>query len=130
MRDAWSLWPRERIDEQWQQLDAPNVQRSPDAYGVCEIANSEKERILVAQGIVREELERILRDPEAGAHDAKFFRCHVTLTDGQAQRLLEDLLRAYEEKGWPRPFIGCFPKDRPPRSRGLESGERHEDANR
>ncbi len=124
MRDALSLRPRDPSSEGWEPLDGAAILRAPDAFGVCEIANSRKERILVFHGAIREQLQRVLLDPLARDHDARFFRIHVTLTDRQAEQLQTDLLRAYVELGLPRPFVGGFPmdlgRDKPARTPGHE----------
>ena len=116
MSAVWNPPARTSKDEGWHPLDRDHVLTSPDAFGVCEIANSKGERILLVHGVIREELVRVLEDPRAPAHDARTFRAHVVLTDRQARDLAGDILRAYDELGWPLPAVGAFgkPASRPP----------------
>ncbi len=83
--------PRER----WQSLDYENVVRAPDTYGVCVIANSREEPILVADGVIRELLWRLLNDAAARAKGASCFAVHVTLLESDAKNLAGELRRKY-----------------------------------
>jgi len=111
VRDAWTIFTRRSVDEGWRALDASAIESAPDAFGVAEIADGRKTRILIVHGALRDEVERILQDPQTKAHGARFFRYHVTLTPGQAERLKEEILRACAEVGLPMPFVGNFPSE-------------------
>ena len=67
--------------ERWQSLDYENVVRVPDTYGVCVIANSRDEPILVADGVIREMLWKVLNDAAAKAKGASCSAVHVTLLE-------------------------------------------------
>lgn len=83
-----------------------HVSASP---GVCVLANSRKEPILVAHGILRTTLWHLLNDPRAPAHDAYYFQARPT-GDADPREAAWALLRGLEATG-AKPHWEAFPEE-------------------
>lgn len=77
--------------------------------GACVLANSRKEPILVAHGILRTVLWRLLNDPRAHAHDAYYFYVRPT-GDADPRETAWALLRRLEAAG-AKPAWEDFPAE-------------------
>ncbi len=93
----------------WQPLSYADVLHTPDTFGVAVIGNASQEPLLVAAGVIREELWRLVNDPLARIHGASFFRFYVTLAHQEADRLADELLRVTESEEGRRLFWRHFP---------------------
>lgn len=93
----------------WQPLSYADVLHTPDTFGVAVIGNARQEPLLVAAGVIREELWRLVNDPLARIHGASFFRFYVTLAHQDADVLADTLVRQAEGAEGRRLFWRHFP---------------------
>lgn len=101
------LWDGLPAASPWQPLDYYDVLDAPEAYGVVLVADRHQEPLLVAPGVIREELWRLANDPLGKFHGAAYFRFVITEAPPQAQVLAETLAQTAD--GGRRLFWRHFP---------------------
>lgn len=101
------LWDGLPAASPWQPLDYHDVLHAPDVYGVVLVADRHQEPLLVAAGVIREELWRLANDPLGKFHGATYFRFVITEAQAQALALAEALAETAD--GGHRLFWRHFP---------------------
>ncbi len=77
---AWRASP-------WFPFVYPEVVRSPEHYGVVILGDKDRDPLLVAHGVIRDEMWKLHHSPASAASGALFFRYVETIHAGQAERL-------------------------------------------
>jgi len=81
----WSASP-------WLTLSYAEIVHSPDTYGVVILGDKDRDPLLVAHGVIREQLWRVHGSPRSAAHGMELFRYIETVVDREAERLARIVL--------------------------------------
>lgn len=99
---AWRASP-------WQPFVYAEVVRSPETYGVVILGDKDRDPLLVACGIIRDEMWKLHHSPQSAASGAVFFRYIETHLEGEAERLAR-IVQAELTKTTGHPIVwGDFP---------------------
>jgi hypothetical protein len=99
---AWKASP-------WLPLVYEEIVRSPDTYGVIILGDKDRDPLLVAHGVIRDELWKLYHSPRSAASPAVSFRYVETVLLREAERLAR-IIQAELEKTAGHPVVwGDFP---------------------
>lgn len=71
----------------WLAFVYPEVVRSPETYGVVILGDKDRDPLLVAHGLIRDEMWKLHHSPRSAASGAVFFRYIETVLPQEAERL-------------------------------------------
>ncbi len=99
---AWRASP-------WYPFVYAEVARSPECYGVVILGDKDRDPLLVAHGVIRDEMWKLHHSPHSAASGALFFRYVETIHEAQSERLARIVPRELTTTaGHPREW-GDFP---------------------
>ncbi len=99
---AWHASP-------WQPFVYAEVVRSPESYGVVILGDKDRDPLLVAHGVIRDEMWKLHHSPQSAASGALFFRYVETVLEREAERLAR-IVREELTKTSGHPIVwGDFP---------------------
>ncbi len=71
----------------WLPFVYAEVVRSPETYGVVILADKDHDPMLVAHGVIRDEIWKLHHSPRSAASGAVFFRFIETVLETESERL-------------------------------------------
>ncbi|HYM39141.1 MAG TPA: hypothetical protein VEY12_03200 [Thermoplasmata archaeon] len=97
------------IASPWLPFVYAEVVRSPETYGVVILGDKDRDPLLVAHGVIRDEMWKLHHSPRSAASGAVVFRYVETLLQGESERLAR-IVQSELEKTAGHPVVwGDFP---------------------
>jgi hypothetical protein len=93
----------------WLPFVYAEVIRTPESYGVVILGDKDRDPVLVAHGVIRDEIWKFHHSPRSAANGAQFFRYVETIHESDSERLAR-IVQAELVKTAGHPIIwGDFP---------------------
>ncbi len=93
----------------WLPFVYAEIVRSPETYGVVILGDKDRDPLLVAHGVIRDEIWKLHHSPRSAASGAVLFRYVQTLLQGEAERLARIVQAELERTAGHAILWGDFP---------------------